>query len=91
MGVIYQRDHEHLGATDQFIIRVRRRLIQMAKALERDGTVPVGAEQSAVYRQRSGEMILPRSEDFYLAYQRLRSKFNSTVPEIKSLSSIEGT
>ena len=37
MGVIYQRDHEHLGTTDQLIIRTRRRLIQMAKALREHG------------------------------------------------------
>jgi hypothetical protein len=89
MGVIYQRDNEHLGTTDQFIIRVRRRLIQMAKALAEGGTIPPGVDNPEAYRQRSGEVIFPRSEDFYLGYQKLRAKFNSTVPEIKSLSAIE--
>jgi phenylpropionate dioxygenase-like ring-hydroxylating dioxygenase large terminal subunit len=89
MGVIYQRDHEHLGTTDQFIIRVRRRLINLAKELREKGTVPPGVDNPAGYRQRSGEVIFPRSEDFWVGYQKLRAKFNSTVPEIKSLSAIE--
>jgi hypothetical protein len=88
MGVIYQRDHEHLGTTDQFIIRVRRRLIQMAKALRERGETPVGVDNPEDYRQRSGEMIIPRSTDFYVHYKQIRERFNSTVPEIKSLSQI---
>jgi hypothetical protein len=89
MGVIYQRDHEHLGTTDQFIIRVRRRLINLAKALREQGTVPPGVDNPEAYRQRSGEVVFPRSEDFWVGYQKLRARFNSTVPEIKSLSAIE--
>ncbi len=89
MGVIYQRDHEHLGTTDQFIIRVRRRLIQMAKALRENGETPVGVDDPEAYRQRSGEMIIPRASDFYVHYKGLRERFNSSLPEIKSLSQIE--
>ena len=89
MGVIYQRDHEHLGTTDQFIIRVRRRLINLAKELREKGTVPPGVDNPQGYRQRSGEVVFPRSEDFWVGYQKLRARFNSTVPEIKSLSASE--
>jgi phenylpropionate dioxygenase-like ring-hydroxylating dioxygenase large terminal subunit len=88
MGVIYQRDHEHLGTTDQFIIRVRRRLIAMAKALRERGETPVGVDNPEDYRQRSGEMIIPRSSDFYVHYKQLRERFNSVAPDIKSLSQI---
>jgi hypothetical protein len=89
MGVIYQRHQEHLGTTDSLIIRMRRRLIAQAKALRETGATPIGVDSPDVYRQRSGEMILPRSEDFWVAYQAKRAKFNSTVPEIKMLSAIE--
>jgi phenylpropionate dioxygenase-like ring-hydroxylating dioxygenase large terminal subunit len=89
MGVIYQRHQEHLGSTDSLIIRMRRRLIAQAKALRETGATPIGVDSPEVYRQRSGEMILPRSQDFWIAYQAKRAKFNSSVPEIKMLSAIE--
>ena len=89
MGRIYQRHQEHLGTTDSLIIRMRRRLIASAKALAENGTTPVGVDNPEVYRQRSGEMILPRSEDFWVSYQAKRARFNSSVPEIKMLSAIE--
>jgi phenylpropionate dioxygenase-like ring-hydroxylating dioxygenase large terminal subunit len=68
MGPIYDRSHEHLGTTDQFIIRVRRKLIAMAKALQNEGVTPYGVDHPEVYRQRSGEMIVPRSHTWYDAY-----------------------
>ena len=75
MGIVNDRSVEHLGTTDGFIIRTRRKLIAMAKALEENGTAPVGVETAEVYRQRSGEMIIPRSEDWWDAYEKLRSSW----------------
>jgi hypothetical protein len=72
MGPIYDRSHEHLGTTDQFIIRVRRKLIASAKALRDQGIVPYGVDHPEVYRQRSGEAVLPRSTTWWDAYQRMR-------------------
>jgi len=77
MGPIYQRHKEHLGTTDQFIIRVRRKLIAEAKALRDQGKVPDRVDHPEVYRQRSGEMIIPRSEDWWTYYTALREKFNA--------------
>ena len=44
MGTIYDRSHEHLGTTDAFIIRTRRKLIAMAKALRENGVAPLGVD-----------------------------------------------
>jgi phthalate 4,5-dioxygenase oxygenase subunit len=77
MGTIYDRSHEHLGTTDQFIIRARRKFIQLARQLREQGIVPPGVDTPDVYRQRSGEMIIPRSQDFWQAYQEKRAVFNA--------------
>jgi phenylpropionate dioxygenase-like ring-hydroxylating dioxygenase large terminal subunit len=74
MGPIYDRSHEHLGTTDQFIISARRRMIKLARALEA-GVVPPGVDEPQIYRQRSGEMILPRTADWWDAYKNLRAGF----------------
>jgi nitrite reductase/ring-hydroxylating ferredoxin subunit len=76
MGRIYDRTNERLGTTDQFIIRVRRRMIALAKALRDHGTVPPGVDNPEVYRQRSGEVVLPRSRDWWDAYLVARERFN---------------
>jgi phthalate 4,5-dioxygenase oxygenase subunit len=78
MGRINDRSTEHLGTTDQFIIRVRRKLIAMARDLEVNGTTPMGVDTPEVYRQRSGEMIIPRSKDWWQHYTELRDQFNAT-------------
>ena len=39
--------------------------------------VPAGVDDARVYRQRSGEMVLPRSKDFYEAYKEKRELFNA--------------
>jgi hypothetical protein len=61
MGPIYDRSQEHLGITDSMIIRARRRLIEAAKALAAEGTVPPGVEDASLYRIRSGGAILPKA------------------------------
>jgi nitrite reductase/ring-hydroxylating ferredoxin subunit len=73
MGTIYDRSHEHLGTTDQFIITARRRMIRAARALEQ-GITPPGVDNPEVYRQRSGEMVLPRTQDWWQAYLNVRSQ-----------------
>jgi phenylpropionate dioxygenase-like ring-hydroxylating dioxygenase large terminal subunit len=63
MGRIYDRSHEHLGVTDSMIIRTRRRLLDAARALAADGTLPPGVEDPSLYRIRSGGAILPKGVD----------------------------
>ncbi len=85
MGPIYDRSHEHLGTTDQFIITARRRMIKLARALEQ-GVVPPGVDEPHIYRQRSGEMILSRTVDWWDAYEKLREGFvrYDAVPKAES-------
>jgi hypothetical protein len=80
MGPIYKRWQEHLGTTDVMIIRTRARLIQAAKALRDNGTIPPGVDNPEVYRVRSGEVILPRGVDWWQASADLRERFGP-IPE----------
>jgi phthalate 4,5-dioxygenase oxygenase subunit len=75
MGTIYDRSHEHLGTSDSMIIRTRRRLIEAAKALHEQGIVPPGVDKPSIYGQRSGEVILPRSSDWWQDTANLRKGF----------------
>jgi phthalate 4,5-dioxygenase len=75
MGPIYDRAREHLGSSDAMVIRVRRRLIACARALAEHGTVPPGAEQPEVYRQRSGGVILDDGADWVEATRDLRRAY----------------
>jgi len=59
MGRVYDRTQEHLGITDSMIIRTRRKLIDAAKALHDNGTVPPGVENPAFYRMRAGGALVP--------------------------------
>lgn len=81
MGPIYDRSHEHLGTSDAMVIRTRRRLVNAAKALSKDGTLPPGVDDPAVYRYRSGGVILPRSADWLEATRDLQKAFLHHKPE----------
>jgi phenylpropionate dioxygenase-like ring-hydroxylating dioxygenase large terminal subunit len=75
MGAIYDRSREHLGTTDQLIIRTRRRMLAAARALRDHGVVPPGVDNPEFYRQRSGGTILPRSTDWWEGTRELRKPF----------------
>jgi phthalate 4,5-dioxygenase oxygenase subunit len=79
-GGIVNRTREHLGTTDAMIIRVRRRLLDSAKALRANGTIPPGVETPAAYRYRSGWVILPRNVDYWEASRDLREGFKDGLP-----------
>jgi phenylpropionate dioxygenase-like ring-hydroxylating dioxygenase large terminal subunit len=80
MGRIMDRSNEHLGTTDQMIIRTRRRYIAAAKALAEHGVAPPGVDQPQLYRQRSGLVILPRDADWWEATRPLRERFDAPEP-----------
>jgi phenylpropionate dioxygenase-like ring-hydroxylating dioxygenase large terminal subunit len=75
MGPIYDRSQEHLGTTDQLIIKTRRRLLAAIRAHQDHGILPPGADEPQLYRQRSGGVILPRSADWWDATHDLRQAF----------------
>jgi phthalate 4,5-dioxygenase len=75
MGTLLDRSAEHLGTSDVMVIRVRRRLIAAAQALQEHGEVPPGAENPRVYRTRSGSVFLPKDTDWIAATEDLRKAF----------------
>jgi nitrite reductase/ring-hydroxylating ferredoxin subunit len=75
MGTLLDRAAEHLGTSDVMVIRVRRRLIAAAKALQEQGEIPPGAENPLVYRTRSGSVFLPKDADWIAATDDLRKGF----------------
>jgi nitrite reductase/ring-hydroxylating ferredoxin subunit len=75
MGPIYDRTQEHLGSSDAMVIRTRRRVINAARALRDNATTPPGVDEPAVYRYRSGGVILPRDADWLEATKGLRRAF----------------
>jgi phenylpropionate dioxygenase-like ring-hydroxylating dioxygenase large terminal subunit len=81
MGLIMDRTNEHLGTTDQMIIRTRRRYLAAAKALRDHGITPPGVDQPEAYRQRFGQAILPRSVDWWEATKEARERFEAPVPQ----------
>jgi hypothetical protein len=81
MGTIYDRSHEHLGTSDAMVIRTRRRLINAAKKLASDGTLPPGVDDPSVYHYRSGGVILPRSADWLQATRDLQKAFTTHTAE----------
>jgi phthalate 4,5-dioxygenase oxygenase subunit len=80
MGPIFDRTREHLGSSDVMVIRVRRRLISAARALER-GITPPGVDRPEVYRQRSGGVILDEGENWVQATEELRRAY-AVHPEL---------
>jgi phthalate 4,5-dioxygenase len=75
MGTVVDRSGEHLGSTDSMIIRVRRRLLEAARALAGHGTVPPGVDSAEVYSRRSGGIILKRGADWLASTAGLRRAF----------------
>jgi phenylpropionate dioxygenase-like ring-hydroxylating dioxygenase large terminal subunit len=75
MGPVYKRWEEHLGTSDAMIIRTRRRLIDAARALRDNGTLPPGADDPGVYAMRSGGIVLPRNVNWVEATAERRKAF----------------
>jgi len=83
MGTIYDRSHEHLGTSDSMIIRTRRRWLAVARAFAEQGILPPNVDNPAAYRLRSGEVVLPRSADWWDGSRHLREKSLAEPPELK--------
>jgi hypothetical protein len=64
------------------IIRARRRWIAAARDLLDEGTVPPGVDDAKLYRQRSGECILPRSVDWWEGSKTLRETWTAPEPAV---------
>ena len=64
MGPILNRAIENLGSADMMVIRVRRRLLEAARALADHKVVPPGVDSPEVYQVRSGGVFLPEDQDW---------------------------
>ncbi|HEY0583192.1 MAG TPA: Rieske 2Fe-2S domain-containing protein [Chloroflexota bacterium] len=75
MGTIYDRTNERLGTSDVMVIRVRRRLLEAARALVERGVTPPGVDTPEVYGVRSGGVFLPEGANWLEATSELRRAF----------------
>jgi hypothetical protein len=71
MGAIFDRSQEHLANADAMVIRTRRRLLEVVRALTDAGQVPHSVDHPEVYRQRSGGVILPERANWIEATEEL--------------------
>ena len=86
MGPIMDRTREHLCTTDAAIIKVRRKLINAARALHELGTIPPGVNNPEWYTLRSCNVSLPPGSDWEAEladwhYARTSEYPNPTVPQ----------
>ncbi|HYB53501.1 MAG TPA: Rieske 2Fe-2S domain-containing protein [Thermoanaerobaculia bacterium] len=64
MGAIVDRAREHLGASDEGILRVRRRLLEAALRLRDCGEEPPGLRDPDAYARRGCQLLLPHGADW---------------------------
>jgi hypothetical protein len=72
MGPIYDRSQEHLGTSDSAIIRVRKRLMDSAKAFMAEGAPSPGVLDPAVYQVRGAAALLPKNADWVKSTEEIR-------------------
>jgi phthalate 4,5-dioxygenase len=71
MGPIVDHTKEHLAPSDVMIARTRRRLLNTARALAENGTVPSGADDPAIFwKARAGSFYADEKIDWLDAYQQ---------------------
>src|ERR1700736_2617119 len=75
MGPVLDRSSERLATGDVMVIRVRRRLMDAARALASANLTPPGVDRPDVYRVRSGGAFLPEGADWLAATADLRKAF----------------
>jgi phenylpropionate dioxygenase-like ring-hydroxylating dioxygenase large terminal subunit len=73
MGTTLDRTGEHVGTSDVMVIRIRRRLIEAARALLEHKATPPGVDDPAVYRTRPVSAMLPADSDWLDASEELRA------------------
>jgi phthalate 4,5-dioxygenase oxygenase subunit len=97
MGRILDRSREHLGSTDAMVIRIRRRLLAMAKELRDEGVTPPGVDQPELYRVRSAIINLAKEADWVEQTREILKAFSglpacSTVEDSREiLNAVSGS
>jgi hypothetical protein len=72
MGPIYDRTQEHLGTTDAMVIHVRRRLLDAARTLRDQGTVPPNVDDPRLCRVRPASALLPEGVSWITTTEKAR-------------------
>lgn len=80
MGPIANRESEHLGTSDVMLTRVRRRLLDSARALAEENVPPPGVDTPEVYRTRSASIILPQETDWLEGTAAMRTARPASTP-----------
>lgn len=76
MGSITDHGFEQLAPSDHMITQTRRRCLQAARALERDGTAPPGVDDPEVFLgARGGDLLVEDGADWNRAYAERRNAF----------------
>jgi hypothetical protein len=73
MGAITDRTREHLGASDAAIVRMRRSLMNAARALEKHKTVPPGVQNPKFYHKH-GDQVLLEEKDSWVEHYAAKMK-----------------
>ena len=68
MGAICDRTQEHLGASDAAIVRMRRRLLNAARELEKN-KIPPGVENPALYHKHGDQLLLTAADPWVEKYE----------------------
>jgi phthalate 4,5-dioxygenase len=69
MGEIYDRTLEHLGASDIAVIRMRRLMLEAARALAEGGEAPFAVDRRADYSDiQPLERIIPLTDAWQALY-----------------------
>jgi len=73
MGSITDRTFERLSPSDEMIARMRRKLLRLVHAYEKDRSTPLpGVDDPGTYRgHRAGNFIAPNGKPFREAYEEL--------------------
>ena len=64
MGPVLDRSEEHVGTSDVMVIRIRRRLMEAARALIEHKVTPPGVDDPDVYRTRAASCVIPSDVDW---------------------------
>ncbi|MPZ12887.1 MAG: Rieske 2Fe-2S domain-containing protein [Chloroflexi bacterium] len=80
MGSIYDRSREHLGTADLFVVRMRQRLLDAARALRDQGAIPPGVDEPAAYRVRGVQVVSPNEVPWAEATRALCGAVPGTNP-----------
>ncbi|HEX5452735.1 MAG TPA: Rieske 2Fe-2S domain-containing protein [Stellaceae bacterium] len=71
MGPITDHLFEHMAPSDKMIMATRRRLLQVARAFAKNGTVPPGVDDPEImYPVRSGDFVADAKLNWRQAYDR---------------------